>query len=262
MLASAGILSFVLPNSFNNASYYNLVRKHIFNNYTIVNITDHSELDLFSETKQNVSSFIIQKTPPIITDEGININTKYSIVVNDETIIFNDPNNITKLKSYLETATNLNKLKCIANTGKVVWNQVKEHLTDTASETLLIYSGNISKKQYNEVVFKNEKKKNYILTDKCIPINEPIIVINRGYGNAKYKFNYALINLTHGFQVENHLICVRCNDANKTNDEKLQLLTQIVNSFDDKRTTDFINLYCNNNALSNNEIINIVPIYL
>ena len=59
MLKENGILSFVLPNSFINSSYYNKARKYIYTNYKILNIIDCKD-DNYIETKQETIIFIIQ----------------------------------------------------------------------------------------------------------------------------------------------------------------------------------------------------------
>lgn len=253
LLGEGGILSFVLPNSFSNSSYYNNVREHIFNNYTIIDIINHKNEDSFKETKQKVTSLIIQNKKP---DE--NNNSKFCSKY-DNIILLNDISTINHIELLKKNSVTLNSLKCSVNTGTVVWNQVKDKLTDDETNTLLIYSGNIVNNKFKDVTFTNKDKKNYIILEGLI---EPIIVVNRGYGNAKYKFQYSMISLDKPFLIENHLICIRCMDPDKkTIEDKKELLEKIIQSFNCDKTHEFIDLYCENNALSNNELQNIVPIY-
>jgi len=253
-LSNGGILSFVLPNSFNNSSYYNGVRKLIYSKYNIIDIINHKNEDSFKETKQKVTSLIIQNKKP---DNDNNI--KYCATY-DNILLFNDIDTINRLQLLKNNSVTLKSLICSVNTGSTVWNQVKDKLTDDDTKTLLIYSGNIKNNAYKHIKFSNKSKKNYILLDG---LTEPIIVVNRGYGNAKYKFQYAMISFNTPFLVENHLICIRCIDPDKkTVEDKKKLLEKIITSFNNNNTSEFIDLYCENNALSNNELLNIIPIYI
>ena len=89
-----------------------------------------------------------------------------------------------------------------------------------------------------------------------------MLVINRGYGNGKYKLNYAIINENDDkeYLVENHLICIKYNlEFNK--DELVALYKKIIHSFTKEKTREFIQLYFNNNAINVAELCNILPIY-
>ena len=269
LLSENGILSFILPNSFNNSYYYNDIRRHIYKNYTIINITDHTDIASFKETKQAVSSFIIQNKKPNINPETI--NTDYTSIFKKEhfnTIIFNDKNKLKEILSYKENTTTLFDLNCSVSTGKIVWNQVKEKLTNNPDDTILIYTRNIVEKEFKHFELKDacHTKKNYIekayINDRNIELNEPVIVVNRGYGNAKYHFNYALINLDESYVIENHLIQIKLCNTTITKDEKIKFYEKIITSFNNPKTTKFIEKYCDNNGLSNNELKNIIPIYL
>ena len=88
----------------------------------------------------------------------------------------------------------------------------------------------------------------------------PTLVINRGYGKGAYKFSYAIINVDFPYQVENHLIEIKCN--NNWNRKKLiAAYKKIVKSLNDDRTIEFVNLYFGNNAINTTELAYILPIY-
>ena len=116
----------------------------------------------------------------------------------------------------------------------------------------------------------NTKKKNYI--DKS-GFNEPLLVINRGYGVGNYNLEYSLINCGSGssgeyikeYLIENHLICIRYEggDSGSGNEqEKIDKYIQIYTSLGDERTQEFIKLYFGNNAINTTELSHILPIYL
>jgi len=100
------------------------------------------------------------------------------------------------------------------------------------------------------VIYKNKQKKNYINLEG---FNRKVMVINRGYGVGKYKFNYCIINVNYNYLIENHLI-VLFND-------NFKLYNKIIKSFEDVRTKKFIKLYFGNNSMNSSELLNILPIY-
>jgi hypothetical protein len=142
--------------------------------------------------------------------------------------------------------------------GNVVWNQCKDILTDDKSETLLIYSSDIKNNKLQVKKYNNDEKKNYIKKEGN---NEPLLVINRGYGKGEYKFEYCLIEGNFEYLIENHLICVRYNGM-VNNEELIKLYKTIISSLENEKTKKFINLYFGNNAINTSELCNIMPIYM
>jgi hypothetical protein len=147
-----------------------------------------------------------------------------------------------------------------------VWNENKALLTDDPQKTRLIYSSDIKNNTLSIKKYANSDKKNYINKRGT---NEPLLVINRGYGVGNYNFEYSLINCSGGgsddsgsddikeYLIENHLICIRCEcDADKDK------YIQIYKSFGDERTAEFIKLYFGNNAINTTELSYILPIYI
>ena len=199
MLKENGILSFVLPNSFINSSYYNKARKYIYTNYKILNIIDCKD-DNYIETKQETIIFIIQNKLQESKE-----NDKFSLNINNN-IIFGCEDNIKKIRELYANSKTLKNLGFNIKVGNVVWNQVKDILTDDNSNTRLIYSSDIENNKLVMKKYKNNEKKNYINKKG---INEPLFVINRGYGTGKYNFSYTIINCDNlEYLVENHLLIV------------------------------------------------------
>ena len=250
LLNDNGILSFVLPKNFLNCLYYNKTRKYISNNFEILKILECG--DDYIETKQKTIIIILRKTVEnnFINNEFILNNGKYTI--------FGLPKNIIKLKSLYNDSTTLQILDFKVNVGNVVWNQCKTDLTTDKSKTLLIYSSDIKCKKLIIQSYSNKDKKNYI---NKTGITGPLLVINRGYGMGKYKFNYCLIEGKSDYLVENHLICIKYTKI--ISNEKLHILyRKIMKSFECKKTQEFINLYFGNNAINTTELREILPIYL
>lgn len=249
MLNNNGILSFVLPKSFLNCLYYDKTRKHINDNYKIVEIIECDSN--YIDTQQETIIIIIQKTNDEINNEDFILN------MNDY-IIFNIKSNIKKLKILLENSSTLNEMNFTTKVGSVVWNQCKDILTDDDNKTLLIYNSNLSKDNNIEIKnYNNEEKKNYI--DKK-GLTGPILLLNRGYGVGEYIFQYCLYNEKKEYLIENHVISINYNDEIQ-DDEKIKLYEKIIKSFNDEKTKDFINLYFGNSAINTTELNYILPIY-
>ena len=220
LLTENGILSFVLPQNFLNCSYYKLVREKIFNEYTIINIKNHTN-DNYLETEQKTCTVMIQNK----VDKNISKKfTKYNM---SGDIVFNTIENIKKITKLEKNTVNLNSLGFDVNVGNVVWNQEKEHLTNNSDDILIIYSSDITQNRYSMYQFseKSEKggkfhyiKKTGLKKNQLKSITDrPCLVINRGYGNGNYAFNYALINENSEtpYLVENHVICIKSRKVSK-----------------------------------------------
>jgi adenine-specific DNA-methyltransferase len=275
LLTDDGILCFILPKSFLNCLYYNKTRKYIYDNYLILNIIECD--DDYIETDQQTIIFIIKNAN---ANANANANDKYILKhLSDKYTIFATNDVIYKLNQLYINATTLNSLNFKVFVGSIVWNENKSLLTDDPQKTLLIYSTDIKNNILSIKKYTNTAKKNYI---NKMGYNEPLLVINRGYGIGNYNFEYSLINcgfsnsniLIKEYLIENHLICIKyesdkqehLGDINNTSDHInayiIDKYIQIYRSLSDERTKEFIKLYFGNNAINTAELSNILPIYL
>ena len=248
MLNDDGILSFILPKNFLNCLYYDKTRKYIGEQFQILYIIECSH-DKYIETQQDTIILIIQKT------RNYN-NTAFILEINNYTIFANQDNS-KKIKKLYKNSKSLLELGFKVSVGSVVWNQCKDLLTDDESKTRLIYSSDIENNTLIKKKYINDDKKNFINKKG---IKRPIIVINRGYGVGKYKFNYCLIDETNDYLIENHLICIECK-TDLPHDKLITLYKKILLSLNDKRTLEFITIYFGNNAINTTELNNMLPIY-
>jgi len=258
LLNPNGILSFILPKNFLNCLYYEKTRKYINENYNILNIIECN--DNYIETQQDTIIIIIQN------NKLNHNNILYSINISTYTI-FGTINSISKLKELYNNSTTLFKLGFGVTVGTIVWNQCKKDLTNDKDKTLLIYSTDIKNNQLSIQSYKNTDKKNYI---NKVGSKEPLLVINRGYGIGVYKFNYCIINGENGntengntennYLIENHLICIKYTKS--ITDEKLiKIYKNIIKSFENEKTKNFIEIYFGNNAINTTELCKFLPIY-
>jgi len=250
LLKPGGILALIIPNSFLNSLYYSKIRNYIKETCTIIKIDDYSSLNDFIDTEQSTFGLILQKNISPIEPSECN----YSMLFNSNYIFTNDS---IKLKSIFENSTTIEKMGLAVRTGQIVWNQVKDELTDDEDDTILIYNSNISKDNKLEVKeFKNDEKKQYINRDGRI---DPVLVVNRGNGNSDYKLNYAIIK-TCPFLIENHLNEIYSPKKIKSAD-LLEIYGKIIKSFENPKTKKFIEIFLGNNSLSKTELETIFPIY-
>lgn len=248
LLNDNGYASFILPASFLNCLYYDKTRKYINDNFKIVDIINCGD-DSYLETQQETIIITLQKTKPK--------NKKFIIELSDYTI-FNTKNDIKELTKLLKDSKTLDTLGFNVSVGNVVWNQVKDILTHDNSKTILVYSSDIKNNKFEMVKYSNEQKKNYINKEG---LKYPTLVINRGYGNGKYNFNYALLDIDKEYLIENHLIVIKpVKEVNKK--ELIETYNKIIKSFNNEKTTKFIDMYLKNNALNTVELQYILPIYL
>lgn len=248
LLAEEGILCFVLPKSFLNCLYYDKTRKHINENYTIIDIVNCD--GSYIETKQETILMVVQHKKS---------DNNHTFILKKETYtLFGTPTVIETLRELYKGSTTLHQEGFTVNVGNVVWNQCKDLLTNDASKTLLIYSSDIKNNTLDIQTYHNPEKKNYIVKQGS---TVPLLVVNRGYGVGNYKFEYALIDGTQEYLIENHLICIRFNGEIERS-ELIKLYHKIITSLENDKTNQFITLYFGNNAINTTELRYVLPLYI
>lgn len=252
LLRPDGFLAFVIPNSFLNSIYYSKIRNYIKETCTIIKIEDYTLFNDFIDTHQSTIGLILRKNNTNYISQPLECN--YSILLNENYIF---TNNSKQLKELFVKSTTLNKMGLRVRTGQIVWNEVKNELTNNEDNTLLVYNTNITKNNTLEIKsFKNNEKGQYITRDGR---TEPVLVVNRGNGNSAYKLNYVLVK-DIPFLVENHLNEIY-SPKQMSEEKLLGLYNKIINSLNNPKTTKFIELFLGNNSLSKTELETIFPIY-
>ena len=255
LLKPNGIMSFIIPKSFLNSSYYVKIRNYIKSCCKIVEIIDFEADNKFIDTDQATFGLILHKTTP-------DIECKYSMKIGDNYVFTPDA---AQLREMFANSTTLEKLGLSVRTGQIVWNEHKEILTNDKTKTILLYNSNLTKDNEIKLMeFKNEEKHQYInLEDTNYEgTTQPVIIVNRGNGNSAYKLNYAFIDdTTAEYVVENHLNVIYSKTI-RLKPELMALFQQVLNSFKNERTQQFIKTFLGNNGLSKTELETIFPIYI
>lgn len=238
-LAPNGVLAFVLPTSLFNCVYYEPVRRYLCESTTI----------LAAEILTGKYIDTAQQTFVIVLRKGKQ-NNDYFVRLGENLYITPF---FRELRTLLEGSTTLSALGYEVKTGDVVWNQEKEKLSDAGA--LLLYSSNFSK---GVLTLGNltAPKKQYIQGFKRPALSGKTILINRGYGNTKYKLIAVLADYPQ-YYAENHVNVIRPH----TEDAKKQI-DRVYRSLRDPRTTRFIEFFVGNGALSKTEIETCLPIWL
>jgi adenine-specific DNA-methyltransferase len=244
-LNNNGVLAFVLPKSFMNSINYSKLRYKIHNEYCVEKIIDFGNIK-FDETSQETIGLIVRKSQT----HNSNDTYVFNVFENMPILTFNKH----KLEEYYAGAVSLLSLGFKVKTGTIVWNERKKDMSNDPTDTLLIHNSNIEKNSLVIKNFKNDEKKQYIKSDgKSEEL--PIIVVNRGNGNSKYKLQFCYID-NGTILIENHLNVISPMSTCTTD------MSKIINSLNNPKTAEWCSLFLGNNAFSKTEIENYLPIYL
>jgi adenine-specific DNA-methyltransferase len=243
LLKDDGILAFILPNSILNTSYYEKIRKYIYDTCNILELIEFNNKK-FVETTQDTVCIILKKSF---------IKTNKYIINYKSKIFFNI--NYEYIQNKLNNNKNLKELDYGVKTGSITWNEEKKNLTDdNMNGTLLIYSSNIKNEKFNNDIKFSKNKKQYIISSKPKEIG-PVILINRGYGNSSYNFNILFINDDRSFYAENHI-----NIIYPTTEYAKNNISKLYNYLISEENKKYISLFTNNGALSKTELQFFLPI--
>ena len=248
-LAPGGYLAFVIPTSLMNCSYYQPMREYIASNASVRYI---EPLDVkYYETGQDTMLFILEKKLG---------GTDYMYRMNNN--LYFSPK-WKELEMLVKDTQTLHELGWGSKTGEVVWNQDEFKSKMSESGTLVIYNTNIQNGKLvlgnitSKVGKSSEKKRQYIQGCSRTPLVGPMILVNRGHGNATYKFNYVFIPETQGkFYAENHV-----NVLYPKTDEAKVHTQKILKSFANEKTAKFIEWFVGNGSLNSTELEHLLPIF-
>ena len=256
LLADEGILAFIIPNSILNTSYYEPLRKYIHQQCDILDIITMKNKK-FMETDQDTIGLILRRISRTVKD------TKF-VVKYKERLLFNEYYDF--LQDKLNKSKTLQELGFVVKTGTIVWNQVKDKLTNDPLEgKLLVYSSNFKNGTFEELKPPRNKdkpvqKKQYIKSTKTTE-KGPVILMHRGYGNGPYNVNVMLvkdnINGHREFYAENHVNVIAPNTDEAK--EKIEVVYKYLLS---QENQEYIMKFTGNGAMSKTEIETMLPVSL
>jgi len=204
LLKEDGILKFVIPTSFINVMSFNKVRKYIVHHYTILDVIPFPTNKWLNTTQRSMGIIIQNKK---------GTNKKYSITFGDLCLI-HDKASIKILQKYKEKPLLKSKGFPI-KTGEIVWNFVKEKMTDDASYPLLVHNSNLKNGRLDFDGKRTSGRKLYIKADKEHLLTEKTILVNRGHGNnGNLPIQFVFVDpfqYPQGLVVENHIYKIMDN---------------------------------------------------
>ena len=233
-----GHLAFILPTSLYHCSYYQPLRTYIAE-HTTVRYLETLDKPGFYQTGQDTMLIILQ-------------NRKHNddYLVPSPTGFFLNPF-YRELATMKAGTTTIAALGLGVKTGSITWNQVKDRLSDEG--TLLLYSSNIAS---GEITFPPLRggKKQYVTGITKPTLSGPLILIERGYGNAS-RFHFVYTERTD-FYAENHINVIYPRTA-----EAADSLRRVMTSLQDDRTALWIRWCVPSGSMSSTELETLLPIF-
>ena len=199
LLKRGGVLKFVIPTSFMNVASFNRVRTYLLENFTIEDVILFST-DKWLSTAQRCMGLVVRN------DNTKGNNEKHSIRFGDLYLI-HTTSSINFLKNY-QCYPTLKDKGFTVKTGEVVWNFVKDQMTDDPDHPVLVHNSNLKDGALDFNVKRTSGRKLFLRTKDNI-VKEKVILINRGHGNnGNLSVQMVLVNpdnYDHSLVVENHI---------------------------------------------------------
>lgn len=243
LLKHQGIAAFIIPNSFCNSQYLQLLRNKIDNHGTILkiqNLSNHHTKTIFN------SILIVFKKDKIIKDDYFFRFFSSIFYTNNKPLYKNIYNN----------STNLAKLNAHIQTGQYTYN-----LERTNNEKLIpiIYYKNISHDNTLQL-YKNNKQ--YIHPDNINfkVHNFPSLIISKIIGNKKDELfvSYSSCSLDK-YICNDNLFVISFPKLN--NEDAIILITSIIKSFKKQKTKTWFKHFIKDGVISKYQLKFYLPIY-
>lgn len=201
-LKDGGYLAYVVPPSMNNGAYFLKLRKFIVENANIEYLHILDDPKMFKGALQSTMLLVLKKGK----NKGNYLFKKNGILIFSEEAEY--------LKRAFQNKLTLYDLGYEVRTGRLVWNQNKNILTDNSKGNIpLIWAHNITSGGLKFPII-NGKKPQYVM-NKDFDLG-PAIVVNRITGLVKMaKLRTALIPSGMKFIAENHVNVIFPPDRKK-----------------------------------------------
>jgi predicted RNA methylase len=228
-LSDKGIIAFVLPSSILNSKFYKPIIDLIISSMDIISVKSVDK-HKFMGTGVNVFVFVLRKKTIGFSSEYVYVSPLGRKIISEHS---------TKMFAMVDNRKVIGNLDVDISFG-VTAASVKPYYTDSTQSFPLICSANITKKSHDfQLVADTYPKKRF---------TKRAILIPRGYGHGRYKFEY--LDFTGEFIIENHVIAITGS---------AQDLDTIAMSFADTRTQDFLDMLCSGDI--SKEYVKEIPIF-
>lgn len=247
LLKPSGYLAYVVSSSMNNGAYFKKLRDYVLKTCDIEYLEKIEDPYVFSDPKYTVNHtfqlLVLKKQ----------VNTGRYVFKHNGITVFTDK--YEELKEAFKNSYTLKQLGFKVQTGRVVWNQHKDKLTNNPDEgVLLIWSHNIQKGRL--ILNNNERKPQYIKWDRGKVDRGPAIVVNRVIGHPSRAVLEACL-IPHGmeFVAENHVNVIYPPPGVRT-----ETLEDIVRQLNSERINHIVRELIGNTQISKTELENLIPL--
>jgi len=229
-LSDKGVIAFVLPSSILNSKFYKPLIDLIITTMDVVSVKSVDK-HKFVGTGVSVFVFVLRKKTVGFSNEYVFVSPLGRQIINEHAV---------KMSAMVEDRKVIGNLDVNISFG-VTAASVKSYFTKSAESFPMISTANVTKKSNDfQLVANTYPKKRF--TGRAI-------LIPRGYGHGRYKFEY--IEFSGEFIIENHVIAITGSS---------QDLDTIAMSFEDKRTREFLDMLCQVDI--SKEYVKEIPIYV
>lgn len=254
LLSDKGVLKLVIPKSFLSTDSYEPIRRLVASEYQILDIIEFSETKEWINTNQKTIGLIIR-------NEKHPRNDLFQISLNGDCFL-HSRQSISTLNRLIKESQGktVEEMGFSIKTGEIVWNTMKEKLTNDPTKAFLIHNSYLKGSTANlslDQKGSSSTRPLFIDCNESFYIREPTIVINRGNGNnGNLNVNFAYIDpqsLPYLTVAENHLYKITDNGNNQ--------LPLLYKSLCDPRTNEFIQK-CIGSGFITKQFLKRLPVFL
>ncbi len=240
VLKEGGYLGFVVSSSMNNGAYFSRLRKYVVSNSDVMYLRTLQDSRAFIDANHTFQVIVLRK--------GVPSSPKYVFRRGRKVIL---TERAEELRNAWTDATSIRELGYSVRTGKVVWNQVRDKLTNDPKEgVLLIWATNVGEGELKP----QSRRPQYVKWSR--PDRGPAIVVNRIVGHPSRPRLRASI-IQGEFVAENHV-----NVIYPPSGTSLQELEELVKVLIKPETANYISMVTGNTQISTRELEELVPVKL
>ncbi|MEM1911485.1 MAG: N-6 DNA methylase [Sulfolobales archaeon] len=246
VLKPGGWLAYVVSSSMNNGAYFKKLREYIIRVADIEYMKTLPSSRMFTEANHTFQLLVLRKRLPNHKPAEKFVFEKSGRVVFSE--------HAEELKKSWIGSLSLAELDYRVQTGRIVWNQYRDKLTDDPKgSVLLIWSHNVGA---GKLVLGNRANKPQYIRGIKVRDRGPAIVTNRVVGHpSNPKLRAAIVPEGLEFVAENHV-----NVIYPPRGVEMTELSEIVEQLNSERISRYIRMLVGNTQVSARELEHLVPI--